>query len=52
MTDEFRFSVLRRKLVAGLGTGAIAGVIASAVTRAAPQALKKARVALWCRGSS
>ena len=36
MTDNVRFSVLRRKLLAGLGAAAIGGVPASAVGRAAP----------------
>ena len=36
MTDDVRFSVLRRKLLAGLGAAAIGGVTASAVGRAAP----------------
>jgi 2-haloacid dehalogenase len=36
MTDDVRFSVLRRKLLAGLGAAAIGGVTASAVERAAP----------------
>lgn len=43
MTDEVRFSVLRRKLVAGLGTGAIGGVTASAVTRAAPASAQESK---------
>ena len=34
MTDDVRFSVLRRKLLAGLGAAAIGGVTASAVGRA------------------
>jgi 2-haloacid dehalogenase len=36
MTDDVRFSVLRRKLLAGLGGAAISGVTASAVGRATP----------------
>src|SRR5207302_10306009 len=36
MTDDVRFSVQRRKLLAGLGAAAIGGVTASAVGRAAP----------------
>src|SRR5437762_11479337 len=36
MTDDVRFSVLRRKLLAGLGAAAIGGVTASAVGRTAP----------------
>ena len=36
MTDDVRFSALRRKLLAGLGAAAIGGVTASAVGRAAP----------------
>lgn len=35
MTDDVRFSLLRRKLIAGLGAAAIGGVTASAVGRAA-----------------
>jgi 2-haloacid dehalogenase len=35
MTDDVRFSVLRRKLLAGLGAAAIGGITASAVGRAA-----------------
>ena len=36
MTDDVRFSALRRKPLAGLGAAAIGGVMASAVGRAAP----------------
>ena len=51
MTDDVRFSALRRKLLAGFGAAAIGSVTASAVGRAAPP-LKKASAALWCRRSS
>ncbi|WP_074121064.1 hypothetical protein [Bradyrhizobium sp. AS23.2] len=36
MTDDVRFSMLRRKLLVALGDAAIGGVTASAVGRAAP----------------
>lgn len=51
MTDDVRFSVLRRKLLPGLGAAAMGGVATSAVGRAAPQALRKRRAALSCRRS-
>jgi 2-haloacid dehalogenase len=36
VTDDVRFAVLRRKLLAGLGAAAIGGVTASAGGRAVP----------------
>ena len=50
MTDDVRFSVLRRKLLAGLGSAAIRACDGLS-GRLHPQALKKARAALWCRRS-
>jgi 2-haloacid dehalogenase len=43
MTDDVRFSVLRRKLLAGLGAAAIGGVTASAVERAAPAGAQESK---------
>jgi 2-haloacid dehalogenase len=43
MTDDVRFSVLRRKLLAGLGAAAIGGVTASAVGRAAPAGAQESK---------
>jgi 2-haloacid dehalogenase len=43
MTDDVRFSVLRRKLLAGLGGAAISGVTASAVGRAAPAGAQESK---------
>lgn len=43
MTDDFRFSVLRRKLLAGLGAAAIGSVTASAVGRAAPAGAQESK---------
>ena len=43
MTDDVRFSALRRKLLAGLGAAAIGGVTASAVGRAAPASAQKSK---------
>jgi 2-haloacid dehalogenase len=43
MTDDVRFSVLRRKLLAGLGAAAIGGVTGSAVGRAAPAGAQESK---------
>ena len=43
MTDDVRFSVLRRKLLAGLGAAAISGVTASALGRAAPAGAQESK---------
>jgi 2-haloacid dehalogenase len=43
MTDDVRFSVLRRKLLAGLGAAAIGGVTARAVGRAAPAGAQESK---------
>ena len=43
MTDDVRFSVLRRKLLAGLGAAAIVGATASAVGRAAPAGAQESK---------
>jgi 2-haloacid dehalogenase len=43
MTDDVRFSVLRRKLLAGLGGAAISGVTASAVGRATPAGAQESK---------
>ena len=43
MTDDVRFSVLRRKLLAGFGAAAISGVTASALGRAAPAGAQESK---------
>ena len=43
MTDDVRFSVLRRKLLAGLGAAAISGVTTSAVGQAAPAGAQESK---------
>jgi 2-haloacid dehalogenase len=43
MTDDVRFSVLRRKLLAGLGAAAIGGVTGSAVGRVAPAGAQESK---------
>jgi 2-haloacid dehalogenase len=43
MTDDVRFSMLRRQLLVGLGAAAIGGVTASAVGRAAPAGAQESK---------